>query len=470
MAKIFFIKPSNNLPYNYVCHPLGLLYLTSALRTKGNHEIELLDMRLREPPIEDAVNTALAFNPDIIGFSTLSLENSIVAEMVEKIKAKRPEVVTVMGGPHVSTLGLEILDDPNIDYLVFGEGEETFPELVDAITDGKNPAAVKGIGYRENGEAVKTEDRELILDLDTLNHPAWDILDIEPYYDVPNFNIVVAHRRMMPIFTTRGCPYQCTYCHNIFGKKTRMRSAENVLEEIQFLHDNYGIREFQVIDDVFNISKQRAEKICDLIINSGMKIYLSFPSGLRGDILDEQTLRKFKQAGVFKINYAIETASPRIQQLVKKRVKLDKLREVIALTHKVGIWAHGFFMLGFPTETKEEVEMTIDYACSSKLNTAGFFVLQPYPGTDIWNQIREMGIDLEFNAETMNYFQSNYKVSELTPDELAQAVKRANRRFYINPARTLSTLARLPHKYQFFTLAFIFMQRALGLNKLQKGK
>jgi radical SAM superfamily enzyme YgiQ (UPF0313 family) len=298
--------------------------------------------------------------------------------------------------------------------------------------------------------------------------PAWDLLDLEPYYDVPNFNIVVAHRRTMPIFTTRGCPYRCTYCHNIFGKKTRVRSSENVLEEMKILYERYGIREFQVIDDVFNINNRRAVEICDLILESGMKIYLSFPNAIRGDIATPELIKKLKEAGAYKINYAVETASPRIQEMVKKRVRLPKLKEAIAMTNEAGIWTHGFFMMGFPTETREEIEMTVDYACSAKLNTAGFFVLQPFPGTEIWDQIQGMGIEIPFDPDTVNYFQANYKISELTPEELFAAAKRANRRFYINPARALNTLRRMPQKRQIFCFLGMFLQRSLGLAKVKK--
>jgi len=444
------------------------MYLTSVLRERGNHSVKLLDMRLKPTGVDEAVAKTLEFNPDIVGFSTLTLEFNIVKQLAKKIKEKRPEIITVLGGPHASTAPNEILDNPDIDYIVMGEGEECFPMLVDAITNNTDPGAVKGVGFNKNGQKVLNESGNLTEDLDSLPMPAWDILDEEPYYDLPNFNIIVAHRRTMPIFTTRGCPYRCTYCHNIFGKKTRMRSPENVMEEITLLYDNYGIREFQVIDDVFNINNERAIAICDMIIKSKMKIYLSFPNAIRGDIVDERLISKLKEAGAYKINYAIETASPRIQKLVKKRVKLDKLNDAITITNKAGIWTHGFFMMGFPTETREEVEMTINYALKSKLNTAGFFVLQPFPGTEIWDQIKEQGIDLCFDPDSVNYFQANYSICDLTPEELFAAVKRVNRKFYLNPMRTLNTLARLPQKKQILTLFSMFLQRSLGLAKVKK--
>jgi radical SAM superfamily enzyme YgiQ (UPF0313 family) len=467
LARIYFIKPNNLLPYNFVTQPLGIMYLTSVLRRHG-HEVGFLDLRIHRMPPADAAEKALAFEPDIVGFSTLTLEYSVVAQVAKEIKARKPGVLTIVGGPHASTDPEAILANPDIDYLCFGEAEDTMPEFVDAALNGGDASQVKGIGFRENGSMVKTEERPLIQELDDIPMPAWDIIEMEPYFDVPNFNIVVAHRRTMPIFTTRGCPYRCTYCHNIFGKRARQRSPENVLEEMKILHDKYGIREFQVIDDVFNINNERAIEICDLILQSGMKIFLSFPNAIRGDIVTPELVAKMKEAGAYKVNYAIETASPRLQKMVKKRVKLDKLKEAIRITNEAGIWTHGFFMMGFPTETREEVQMTVDYACTSKLNTAGFFVLQPFPGTEIWDQIKGMGIDIPFDSDLVNYFQASYKISEVEPEELFKIVKNANRRFYLNPLRGFNTLMRMPKKGQIFTFVGLFLQRALGLAKVDK--
>jgi len=468
LARIFFIKTHNLLPYNFVTQPLGVMYLASVLRQNGNHEVALLDMRLRPTTVQEAADQALAFSPNIVGFSTLTLEFSVVAEVAREIKKRNPKVITVVGGPHASTAPNEVLAKEEIDYIVPGEAEETFPEFVDMIMNNGDPRQVQGVGFMDNGEVVLTEPRPLLQDLDALPMPAWDLLDSEPYFDLPNFNIVVAHRRTMPIFTTRGCPYRCTYCHNIFGKKTRMRSPENVMKEIRILYEDYGIREFQVIDDVFNINNDRAIEICDLIIESGMKLHISFPNAIRGDIVTPELVKKLKQAGTYKINYAIETASPRLQKLVKKRVKLDKLKEAIRITTEAGIWTHGFFMVGFPTETREEVQMTFDYACSSKLNTAGFFVLQPFPGTEIWDQIAEMGMEVPFDTDDVNYFQANYKISNVEPEELFEMVKRGNRKFYLNPIRGINTVMRMPQKRQILTFFAMFLQRALGLAKVKK--
>ncbi|MBU0754268.1 MAG: B12-binding domain-containing radical SAM protein [Planctomycetes bacterium] len=468
MARIFFIKPDNYLPYKYVCQPLGVMYLTSVLRRRGDHEFKLLDMRLRPTKIEQAVEAALAFNPDIVGFSTLTLEYTIVKNIARELKARNPEIVTVLGGPHASTDPDDILKNPDIDYIVLGEGEETFPELVDAVMKNQDPHEIKGIGFRENGTPVKTTPREAIDNLDGIPFPAWDLLELEAYFKVPTFNVIEAHPHNMGIFTSRGCPYRCTYCHNVFGKKPRLRSPENVVQEITLLHDRYGIKEFQIIDDVFNVNYERAETIMDMIIDSGMKIYIAFPNGIRGDLVDENLVKKFRKAGVYKVNYAVETASKRIQQMVKKRINLDKVSKAMALTNKAGILSHGYFMIGFPTETREEIKKTIDFACASKINTAGFFAVQPFPGTEIWDQIKDMGVDIDFNPDVVNYYQANYQICDIPPDEISDLVDKAYRRFYMNPLRTLNTLVRIPRKMQLVTLFGMFLQHALGLSRVKK--
>ncbi|GAH01912.1 unnamed protein product, partial [marine sediment metagenome] len=268
-----------------------------------------------------------------------------------------------------------ILQNKNIDFVVPGEGEITTKELVDAIEQGGNVSEVKGIGYKLDSEVVFTPARPFIENLDVLPFPAWDLVDIERYFCFPTFNIFYSSRQYMSVFTSRGCPYNCIYCHKIFGKKFRARTPENIFQEIEILCKKFNIKEIQIVDDCFNLKPERAKKLCDMIIDSDLDIAISFPNGVRGDLMDEELLIKLKKAGTYKINYGIETGSQRLQKFIKKNVNLKNLQKVITLTNSHNILSHGFFILGFPTETREEVQQTIEFARKSKLNTAGFFAL-----------------------------------------------------------------------------------------------
>ena len=270
-----------------------------------------------------------------------------------------------------------------MDFAVRGEGEITIIELLDAINNNNDLSLVKGIAYMENGEVIVTAQRDPIQDLDTIPFPAWDLIDLKGYSKVPNWNGVLFGKYYAPIMTSRGCVFNCIYCHNLFGKKIRARSVENVLSEIEMLYNDYGIREIHIIDDFFNFDLKRVINICKGIINKKIKIKISFPNGVRVDRMNKETLIWLKKAGTYKINYAIETASPRLQKVIKKNLDLEKATEYINETSKLGIITFGLFMFGFPTETVEEMEKTTSFAVNSKLDTAKFFKTIPFKNTQL---------------------------------------------------------------------------------------
>jgi radical SAM superfamily enzyme YgiQ (UPF0313 family) len=197
-------------------------------------------------------------------------------------------------------------EEPSLDVVVRGEGENTIPELVDK--DNKNLSGIKGIAFRDDGRIVLTEPRPYIQDLDALPFPAWDLVDLKLYARFRSM-ASVGLRKYMTIFTSRACPYRCIYCHNLFGKNYRTRSPENVLNEMEILVKDHGVEEFEILDDIFNLDIPRAHAICDLIIKKKLKIGFSFPNALRGDRLPNDLLRKFKEAGLNFTSIAIETAS-----------------------------------------------------------------------------------------------------------------------------------------------------------------
>jgi len=469
MAKLYLIKIKKELPYTHVTQPLGLMYIASSLLREKKHEVTIIDMIADNLSVKETCKNIEKGSPPMVGLSVLSVEASIMHLMAKKIKKISPEITVMVGGPHASSDPKSILSDENIDFLVLGEGEETMKELLKALDHGNPLSEVRGIAYRKNGEIVFTPPRPFIEDLDALPFPAWELIKVERYFDLPTFNIFYASKRYMSIFTSRGCPYHCTYCHNIFGKRFRVRSPENVFQEIEYLYKRYQIREFQIVDDSFNVNKERAKKICDLIIRSGLKIFLTFPNGLRGDIMDQELLLKLKQAGTYKITYAIETASPRLQKLLRKNINLPKLQDTITLTNKLDMLTHGFFMVGFPTETKDELQLTIDYAQKSKLNTLGLHVLTPFPGTEIYNQILKMG-ESNVTNDSLDYTIIKSNFSDFTSEELLKKIRKALILFYLNLRRAANTIKLTPNKRQFWEFIKLFFNRLTYYSISKKSK
>jgi radical SAM superfamily enzyme YgiQ (UPF0313 family) len=246
----------------------------------------------------------------------------------------------------------------------------------------------------------------------------------------------------------------------VLGKRFRARSPENVLDELDILYNRFGIRDLQIQDDVFNLIPKRAKAICDLMVRRGIRMNISFPNGVRGDLMDEELLRKLKDAGTFKISYAAESGSERIQKLIRKNVKLSKLKEVIEQTDKAGIFAHGFFMLGFPTETIEDMHQTVEFALSSKLHSATFFVVNTFGGSELAKLLESEGKPVQIAADDFSYYSSSLQLSEVPSEQIAKLVQQANRRFYSNPARILRIIRLTPRKTQLLNYLRYVLKRA----------
>jgi len=422
-------------------------------------EIKIVDMAPRRLSAEQAAKDALEFEPEMIGISAMSFEAAEMFAVADKVKQDKPELVVVAGGPHASTSPGNALQNPNIDYVVRGEGEITGLELIKRVIEGgRDPAEVSGLAFRKDGEARLGAVREQIVDMDSLPLPAYDLIDLESYWDLPRFGTTYVNREYATLSTSRACPYRCTYCHRIFGTRYRSQSPEKALRDMAELKEKYGVRELVFVDDCFNLDKKRVAKICDGMAERGLAFSISFPNGLRGDIMDRQTLERLKEAGTYRITYAVETASPRMQKFIKKNVKLDKLKHVIEMTDRMDIMVDGFFMVGFPGETRQEIEMTLDYALSSRLHTANFWFVTPFQGTELYQQAEDLGLAVHAGAESLHYFDPRTDLSEVPADELKKMVKRTFRRFYLNPWRMKRIWRLFPNKRQLPSLLVRFLK------------
>jgi len=451
-------------PDDMLIPPLGLLYLSSYVRPHGYqpHIIDLKVERLNDRAVIARLRRA---RPEVIGIGAFTPDAPEMHRLAGVIKRAFPSTPLVVGGPHASTDPEEVLRDDAVDCAVMGEGEATFLDVLNALGAQRPLDQVPGLALRGGGNAVtRTCAREPIRDLDAMPFPAWELIDIERYAAFHGAT-PVGRRRYMSIFTSRACPYQCTYCHTIFGKEFRCRSAANVVAEIRELKERYDIRVIEVADDIFNMKWQRSTEVCREIAAAGLGIRMSFPNGLRADIMREELLRAMCDAGTYFISYAVETGSTRLQQLIKKRLQLERTREVIARTVDAGIYVNGFFMLGFPTETREEVQMTIDYACSTRLHSCTFSILCPFRGTEIYDWAMHEGMQ-EMNSQAGHelYHTGHVNCSAMSNRELRAMRSKAYLRFYFGGGRIVRTIASHPDKRAIGYLA------ARQLKRLEVGK
>ena len=452
MTRILLLRPNSKLPRTL---PLGLMSVAAYLRQKGLNDIRVVDMRVHGMTVDCAQQEIVGYRPDIVGITALSLEAKAAHRVLAVAREVCPDCVTIMGGPYPTATPEMVLADSFLDYAVLSEGEETAWELIDFLSqggtaqNGEGPAHIAGLAYRaKDGQIMQTPPRPPIVDMDSLPWPAYDLVDMEAYFSQMHTHLSPqqARARYVPVFTSRGCPFGCIYCQHMFGRHIRYRSPEAVLAQIQYLVRTFGVREIHFEDDSFNVDLDRAKRIFDLIADADLGLEIAFPNGVRADFVDEELLVKGKAAGMYSIALGIESASPRIRKMIHKGLSLDKVTEAIDLAHKYGIWSIGFFMLGFPGETREEMEQTINFAVRSKLTTASLHSVIPLPATPLWDMVAQMHPELLATATAFDFEFTGQPLAAVSREEFQAIFARAFRRFYFSPARLWRLWALHPDK------------------------
>jgi radical SAM superfamily enzyme YgiQ (UPF0313 family) len=452
-------------PYTQMTHlhPLGLMYVATGARRGGYNDITILDMKVDDLRVPGAARRLEELKPDVIGLTAMTYEAGCLHALAAEMKKRLPNCIIVAGGPHPSVAADDVMKDRNVDFCVRGEGEATFPALLDALRAGATDfSEVMGIVWRKStGDIVYNADRTPPDNLDDLGYPAWDLVDIHKYHSVPRGGIIYAHKEFATIFSSRACPWRCTYCHNSYGKKFRERSARHVLDEIDLLVKQYGVRELVFYDDIFNFKPERAKAICRGLIERKYNLKLTFPNGLRGDILDEELVDLMKEAGMYRAMIAIESAVPRVQKVMKKNLRIPQTQKIIDYMASKGVMVHGAFMLGFPTETREEMLTTIAWARASSLHTAAFYRVIPFKGTELFRQVEAAGHQLPSDWSHYEPYYSDINVSAVPEHEIAKLRKKAYMDFYLAPKRLWSIFRLIPNKFKMIPyLTLLFARRA----------
>jgi len=467
--RIFFTRPDSDIPA--APPPLGALCLAAYIRQYRNDEIKIYDARSYMSGPAETAAAAKDFRADVVCISSFSMEKPQSFALAQAVREKLPQAKILMGGPFPSSDAEGALQEAAIDAIVQGEGEQPLLYILKTLEETGKIVPGKGVVIRGNGGPEGKGIPGLIEDLDTLPLPAWDLADMENYHNRPRkrpmMNRLPKDRKGASIFTTRGCPYGCTYCHNIFGKKTRKRSPQLVMQEMKLLYEKFGVRELEILDDIFNYDIKRAKEIFDMMQREGLNFHISFPNGLRAELIDEELVDKFKRGGVYWVTFAIESGSPRIQKEVRKNLNLEKARRNIELVASRGINVNGFFMMGFLGEKEEDVLQTIDFAVKSRLIIASFFILTPFPNTEIYHQAETAGIMM--SGDFYDYHNVSVNISQVPTERLWQLKRLAYRKFYFSPKRVWYILKANPFKIGLFDGVWMLLKMAfLGREILKK--
>lgn len=474
--RVLLIKPYQPNPNFMNLPPLGLLSIISCLRQRFSAEqitIRFVDAKLRKLPPAELLDD-LAWG-EVIGLSVLNAEAEASAEIARLAKGMSAEKIVAFGGPYAHRRAEEILNKvPEVDWVFDGEGEYTFGDALETRLQGRSiNCGIKGLYFRDEvtQKIVVPVGNDFITDLDKLPFPAWDLVDFDAYAKVTKMTEWMKGKRYAPLFTSRGCPYKCAYCHDIFTKKFRWQSPERVLAEIEHLVTHYDIDEFQIVDDIFNLHKPRARAIFRGVVEKygKGKLHFCFPNGLRGDILDTDLIAAMKEGGTYQINMAVETVTPRLQALIDKNLDVAKVASFIEHCHANDIPVKGFFMLGFPTETPRELWNTIRFAWRSKLTFAGFFTVIPQPGTALYDLAKKESEEALKKVQEIHYYGRNSWYSVAYGYPLGLVSRLAYMGFYLRPSRIGRFLRYLPLRVIVADFVqFLAILLAFDMNKVRR--
>lgn len=383
--------------------PMGLGSLAAVL--KPHHDVTMLlpDTRAYAGPNPwgEIVGAVLAWRPDVIGITSVTATFAAARKLVALLSQALPGVPIVLGGVHVTFCPDEAARIPGVYAVVAGEGEETFPSLLSGIAAQRagqpfDPASVPGVYVADaEGRVRHGVERTPIRELDALPLPDRDAVlwkqDLQPAF-------------YQALITLRGCPYRCIYCSVPNGPegKTRYRSPDAVAAEVQFLRDRYGISYIFYHDSVFTLHRRRTLEICDALSSRGL--HVPFAIQTRADRLDEELLDRMAAVGLHQVFFGIESGDAQSLKLIRKDMPLHKIRTAVQLVKSRGIRCTGFFMIGFPWESREQMLRTADFACDLGLDAVSLFSATPLPGTELWEMTKKTALpdSIDFRTPQVN--------------------------------------------------------------------
>ncbi len=421
--------------------PMGLAYLAAVL--KDDFQVKVIEGRSKFKSYvprhgkweyygmmpDEILEQIKEFSPDVVGITCLSsFHFPEVLQLSKMVKSLDKGIITLTGGTHPTFLADKIMNaHKEIDFIVLGEGEDSLKKLLCRINKGQDYKDIDGLAFRDNGSVQINPKTEYIKDLDVLPFPALEFFPLDFYAEksVP-FSITFRSRKTAPVLTSRGCAAGCVFCasKNYWGRQYRMRSAENVLDEIEHLVRKYNFEEIQFIDDNLTQDRTRAKKIFEGLIERKLDIHWNTPNGIAVWTIDDEMLRLMKESGCYELTVAFESGDQEVlNNIIKKPLNLEKAQKLVSKMKQMGIQVHSFFISGFPGETKEQIKRTFDFAWKMDLDSAWFFMANPTPGSELYETCLEKGyIKDDFCFEDVEYTLAHIDTEDFTSREIEKMV------------------------------------------------
>src|SRR5208283_4861068 len=397
-------QPAGNLP-------LGLMYIAAVLE-KAGYKTEILDAFMSDGKFlknGETINVGMPFEhikqeiysrkPNIVGVAgpfTCQIENSVkISNLAKQVDQS---ILTVVGGPHVTTVPKEFLEEAkNVDVAVTGEGEYTMLDLAQYFEGKKQLNEILGVAYRRDGEVAVNPSRPFIENLDELPYPAYDLVDMEQYLSPKKIGYRSFRDRAISMITSRGCPFNCCFCsvHLHMGKGFRAHSANYVLNHIQYVVEKFDVKNIFFEDDNLTLDLARFEAICDGLIIKKTAIGWETPNGVRADCLDLNLLKKMKKSGCKSVFFGVESGDQQIlDNVICKNLDLNRVVEVAKICKDIELKTGAFYIIGFPGEKKENMQKTVDFALKLKRDYdvgMHLFMATPSYGTRLYEECKSKG-------------------------------------------------------------------------------
>ncbi len=421
--------------------PLGLAYIASFLE-KHDHTVKIIDANAEHKDTPAVLKEIVEFKPDIVGIASVTVLIISVFKLAKAIKGAM-KVPVVLGGPHPAMVPMDTIQNEDVDFVVRGEGEYTMLELLRCLEQGEGFESVKGLTFKKEGRIFENPPRELIEDLDSLPWPAFHLLPIERY---KTRSYSDNGRPWVSMCGSRGCPSLCNFCAApaIHGRKPRFRSPENIVGEMKYLRDKYGIGNITFVDSTLNINKGKTIQLCRLMINE--KVNVEWQCEARVSSADEESLRYMYESGCRLVAFGIESGDEKILKIIKKGITLEQAERAVKAAKKAGLMILTSFIFGHFGETRETARRTIDFAIKLNANISFFFILTPLPGAEVYEELTRQG---KITHDWMQYsiFSSKrtpcIETEELKRADLEEFVNIAHKRFFFRPAYIINHFKHL---------------------------
>jgi anaerobic magnesium-protoporphyrin IX monomethyl ester cyclase len=400
--------------------PMGLGYIAS-IAEQLNHKVRILDCLAEGWETEEEIDETImriglsnhqikqkikSFQPDIIGINCqFSRQHKVYQELFSLIKKDNPESIIIAGGAHATVCPQEVLSSPGCDFVVIGEGENSFKELLQSIANNRDYSHIDGLGWKTGTKIKINAKAQWVGELDALPFPAYHLMNLELYFGLPHAHGIRHKKRFMPLVTSRGCPAKCTFCtaNKVWGNRYRIRSVDNVIQEMKLLKNTYNIEEIMFEDDNVTANPTRAKELFRQMTKQKLNFTWDTPNGVGIWSVDEEMLDLMKKSGCIKINFPVESGSQKVlSEIIKKPLNLTKVKKLISHCKKINLDFGMFLVVGMPGETLSDIWQSFKFAAKCGVFDPHISVATPYPGSELFE-----------NCKKENYFRKPFSFEDL---------------------------------------------------------